>query len=169
MNVKVEKLLEYLIKDCLYFFLRKGICRLNIVRVSDGTYPTGLASSEPPTALNLQIWHRPSLRQHLICRFGIIRASDSTYPTRLASSEPPTALNLQIWHHPSLRRHLICRLAVIRAAYPEQSYRPPTQWRRLRLRCTRFRSYPSQYKALSSAPAGFRQNLTYSGAIPTPP
>ena len=142
MNVKVEKLLEYLIKDCLYFFLRKGICRLNIVRVSDGTYPTGLAS---------------------------FRASDSTYPTRLASSEPPTALILQDWHRPSLRQRLICRLAVIRAAYPEQSYRPPTQWRRRRLRCTRFRSYPSQYKALSSAPAGFRRNLTYSGAIPTPP
>ena len=41
MNVKVEKLLEYLIKDCLYFS-------------SDSTYPAGLASSEPPTALILQ-------------------------------------------------------------------------------------------------------------------
>ena len=73
------------------------------------TYPTGLASSEPPTARILQDWHRPSLRQHKSCRIGIIRASDSTYPAGLASSELPTALILQDWqdwHRPSLRQCL---------------------------------------------------------------
>ena len=60
---------------------------LESIRGSDSAYPTGLAPSEAPTALILQDWHHPRLRQRLSYRIDIIRGSDSAYPTGLAPSE----------------------------------------------------------------------------------